>query len=364
MAPKCDHGLKRRRLEAADEGDHAAPNTSAIATAMMRFDMPVEQIVKILRDTEPEKQLTRGACRNELTKFSRMETIYGKVSHEVPLELEDGSIYTAYVNNPFALLFAAASVSKRFSRFLQANIKQSNKIICYTDETVPGNNMRPEQARSYEALLWTMSDFPSWFRTRKHGWLKFGYILSHVRDRVRGGMPAIVKMMLHQFFPPNEVSTFSFNVSGMQIPTETGGKFHLKAESTVFFLDEKAAKVDCSVKGAAGVKPCMYCKNVVGASTRPAAADYLIHYTEPRRARFDLHTPETFAEMKTILENFKDSPELPELEIMTGLKYDPHGLLWDEHLASIVQLPYGWFVDAMHCWYSSGGIAQFETNQP
>ena len=341
-----------------------APTPQLVASAMMKFDMPVQQIVAILRETEPEgePELTVRDCTGEYTKFSKLDTKYGKVCHELPIELEDGSSHNLYVNNPFALLFAAASLSKPFSRFLQKHLKQTNAINFYTDETTPGNNMRPDSGRTYEALLWTFTDLPPWWRTRRHGWFKFCYVLASVRDKVRGGMPAIVKAMLHSFYPPPGVSEFCFIGSGMRIPTDTG-TFHISAKKSGFTVDEKASKVDFSVKGASGVKCCLYCKNCCKSAADASGSDYLIHFTEPRRARFDLHTAASFNEIKCLLDHLKDNPaELKEAEILTGVKFDPHGILWDEHLAGLLNMPHGWYVDAMHCLYSSGGIAQYEVN--
>ena len=175
---------KRPRLAASvDRG--FKPQT--IATAMMRFDLPVRQIVAVLRESEPDGEVTERHCNNEYKKISRLDTVYGKVSHELPIELEDWTIHKLYVNNPFALVFAAASLSKPFSRFLQKHLKQTNKIVFYCDETTPGNALRPDNGRSYEALLWTFGEFPIWYRTRRHGWFKFCYVLADVRDKVTWG---------------------------------------------------------------------------------------------------------------------------------------------------------------------------------
>ena len=79
-------------------------------------------------------------------------------------------------------------------------------------------------------------------------------------------------------------------------------------------------------------------KNVVNSVANVGESEYLVHYTEPRRDRFDLQTPESFNQIKDLLGAAKDSPDaLGKLEINTGVKYDPHGLLWDAHLASIAK---------------------------
>ena len=55
-----------------------------IASAMMRFDIPVAQIVQILHDSEPEGELplSRAGLAKEFTKYSMIDTPYGRVTKE------------------------------------------------------------------------------------------------------------------------------------------------------------------------------------------------------------------------------------------------------------------------------------------
>ena len=124
------------------------------------------------------------------------------------------------VSNPFALLWAASAVQPKFGRFSMRHTRGQATIAFYTDETTPGNNLRPDKGRSYEALLWTIAELPEFFRLRKHGWFKYGYMLSNTLKHIRGGMSAIVKAMLLNF-SSKDVNEVNFKTSGLRLPTET-----------------------------------------------------------------------------------------------------------------------------------------------
>ena len=47
---------------------------------------------------------------------------------------------------------------------------------------------------------------------------------------------------------------------------------------------------------------------------------------------------------------------------MLGLKLNQYGIHLDPHLARIVQMPYAFFYDPMHCLFSSGGVCQYQVN--
>lgn len=155
-------------------------------------------------------------------------------------------------------------------------------------------------------------------------------------------------------------------MSGGTVPTESDAEAHFVARFNSFVLDEKASHVNFGVKGACGIKCCLECRNVCnckGTKTNIVGHDYLVAYTEPDRSKWDPHTPESFAEMVTILEALKDSPEeLKEMEIVMGLTYDVHGVLFDPYIRELIQLPHAMYWDSMHCMYASGAIGQLEVN--
>ena len=79
-----------------------------------------------------------------------------------------------YVNNPFALLHAACATQPKLMQFLQEHMPHGKgTLVFYADETDPGNVHRPDGARVYEALLWTIAELPAWYKVRRHGWFSW-----------------------------------------------------------------------------------------------------------------------------------------------------------------------------------------------
>ena len=139
---------------------------------------------------------------------------------------------------------------------------------------------------------------------------------------------------------------------------------HIRAEFGMFSLDEKAGKEALDFKGAGAAKPCFKCRNVLGALSWPGDSEYLVRYECPDRRRWHMHTPQSLMEFKEKLDaTAREAPgDLDELQLMLGLKRNEHGVLWDPYLATLVKAPKCMYYDAMHCLFSSGGIAQFQTN--
>lgn len=192
------------------------------AQVMMRHNIPVSRILAIVRHRQSlrgENDLTAEMCAKELRKYSEMKTPYGPVRTTLQMPLSDGKTADLCINNPFSLLYALTSTRPEFGDFLQRHTQQNGnqaRIVMYSDETRPGNVHRPGHARQYECLQWTFAELPDWFRARKHGWFKLGYVTTSLVDQICGGMPALVKQILALFFSPND---FNFSVTGVLTPT-------------------------------------------------------------------------------------------------------------------------------------------------
>ena len=95
-----------------------------------------------------------------MKKYSNIETPYGNVTCKLELESLTGEPMLKTVNNPFALLWAAAFVQPKFGSFLMLHTRGQATLCFYTDETTPGNVQRPDKGRSYEALEFTFKELP------------------------------------------------------------------------------------------------------------------------------------------------------------------------------------------------------------
>ena len=166
MAPTLKRLANSARGEPAPKCSRDHVGLRQVAAILMRLDVPVRQIVKATRGAG----LTNNDCNSDLTEFSKMDTPYGTVATTAELPAVDGGTLTIHCNNPFALLYAASTVSNEFGEFVHSHLTSNGgrgRLVLYTDETTPGNALRPDHGRSYEALLFTFADLPHWFINRK-----------------------------------------------------------------------------------------------------------------------------------------------------------------------------------------------------
>ncbi len=56
------------------------------------------------------------------------------------------------------------------------------RLALYSDEVVPGNIRRPDDARGYTAVYWTCLDFPDWYLSSPNGWFPFAFVPKVLRN--------------------------------------------------------------------------------------------------------------------------------------------------------------------------------------
>ena len=112
---------------------------SILCKALMQCDMPVAKTLRVI-NSGFSATVTARSCQEEYRRFSNMETPYGKVATTLRMPLVDGTSETVYINNPFALLYAAAVASPRFAKFLVDHTCQFGKqaLIVRSGESTTG----------------------------------------------------------------------------------------------------------------------------------------------------------------------------------------------------------------------------------
>jgi len=145
----------------------------------------------------------------------------------------------------------------------------------------------------------------------------------------------------------------------------------VKATYAVTLADEPAlAKVRGS-KSHSGKKPCIKCKHILGrvgtyADFVSDPTNYCIHHLVPDSRRFDLHDRFSFNVMAGDLQRRVEggcTKGIKEAyERIYGIIYVKDGASFSEHVRRVTTTPEDVYYDPMHCWYSSGGIAQLHVN--
>ena len=118
---------------------------------------------------------------NLLYKAMRCETRYGTIGSWSDID-HNGKRLRVHHANPAALLHRAAELSAEFGTFVAACIQANGgegHVVWYSDECKPGNALRPEPARTFNGIYWTLAEFPDWYRNKcDTAWMPCAYVLS------------------------------------------------------------------------------------------------------------------------------------------------------------------------------------------
>lgn len=306
------------------------------------------------------KHSLRKEVLNAVGEHSRAETPYGTVVQTMDLGTPALSKWQ-YVN-PFAYLHRLSSISPAFASMMEDCVTKDPatplRLILYIDEINPGNPLRPGGGRNTQAIYWAFADWPAWALQRSGVWLLFGVVRSSLVAELQAGVSQLMRQVLNVFF---HATGHSF-ARGCVMRSPQGG-FLLRASFAGFLCDEKAHKEILQTKGAAGTKPCVSCKNVVQfLDLPPDGSGYLQGVSCVDYRKLDYHTNDDWFVMADKLE--QDKPTLSKaafarLEQAMGLSYNPHGLLWDRHLRTIIRPVDNCIRDWMHTMVS-GGVAGTE----
>ena len=78
------------------------------------------------------------------------------------------------------------------------------RLCFYSDKATPRDGLRPDHAGSFEALYWTILDFPQWVRTRGVlKWFRFAYCLEQDLEDAEASISVVMKHVLKVSFKPD-----------------------------------------------------------------------------------------------------------------------------------------------------------------
>ena len=270
-----------------------------------------------------------------------------------------------YHVNPFAFLSHAIQTSPLFENFLRSLVGAAPggtlDFIFYLDKAKPGNQQRPDDGRTAQCLYWSILQFPMWFRSRRCGWIPFGYVLAKSQKEAALTDSMLVKYM-HKVFD-DSASTPNFG-DGCAFESATGLILYILARCRIMVADWEQHVKTFSLTGYNGSVCCGVCANVLGRCD-PFVHPYLVHYQSHEYHKFVRRTP---ASLKDDVDQLRHvamhTPnQLAREQQVRGVKYEPDGVMFDDQVRSKMEPPYCEVTDWMHTFCASGGIAQYEVNQ-
>ena len=134
-------------------------------------------------------------------------------------------------------------------------------ICYYLDKAKPGNQERPDHARSSQCIYWSCLQFPSWFRSRRNGWIPFAYV--NVAEQLEADLTdsMLVRFLVRTF--DSSVSELAFS-KGFTLRSHDGRSIVVRLRRQLTVADWEQHVKAMSLKGYNGSVPCGICRNVLG----------------------------------------------------------------------------------------------------
>jgi hypothetical protein len=320
-------------------------------------DIPIKVLDKVAKELgcDTGQASMARAIRGELAD---VHTPLGNliITVDVPMVGEEPLPWVCI--NPLALLYYCCLRSAHFAKFFSKHLGGIlSSLTLYTDETTPGNVLRPDMARKIQCVYFTWMELPYWFRSRKIGWLPLGFMKSSRLAQVEGGLAVLTKVIVKLCFG----EYFSFSI-GVRCPFEGDTMFLVRSTLECFLNDMDAHRGALDLKGPSGIRNCTWCKNIVR-GVFPPAGSYEQNFKTCMPEDFDPHTPESLQQVVDLVRTAHETLEKPEfkkVEQAAGLVFNPHGVMFAQ--PPILSMARVAWVDWVHTYVASGGVLQWEIN--
>ena len=277
----------------------------------------------------PEHASRRTVKRARVLALTDLAGLYGPLikSLSIPAIDKDEVIDFHYLD-PVAVLARAAEHCQPFQNWLRLCLEQrppsdSNpwRLILYSDEVSPGNQLRHFNARKIQCVYWSFAEFERQALGNECLWFTLLAARSTTVARI-GGMTVLWRHVIDTFFSPHSLR------DGLVLPCLGTAIF---ADVGIMVSDEAALKASLENKGASGTLFCMHCQNVVARGLdEHDSSRCLVASTELDTSKFVHHTNES---VTAILQHLKSQKPLlsraafERLEQSLGFNLVKNGLL-------------------------------------
>ena len=217
-----------------------------------------------------------------------LESIHGALikSMEIPLEEDKAQTLTVYYIDPVAYLNTAVDHCAPFRDLIAKckppSLQEPWRLIAYSDEVSPGNQLRHLQKRKFQVLYYSFAEYGMKGLGNEHLWLTLCAVRSLEVTKI-GGLTVLWKHMMNAFFGGSP----SFSTG---VPLGAANLV-MVCHLSIIISDESAIKHTFEMKGAAGTLNCGLCRNCVTRGLEDHDSDdWLVSYTCSDFSKFVPHT--------------------------------------------------------------------------
>ena len=323
--------------------------------ALARVLHQIKQDPTLLDDLpNTEESMRRGIA-------NRIHNNFDKLSFESTLHLNTNKTFVWKRCCPMKLLLRY-SETPYFSEVLFNRLQRYPlpwTAVVYHDEVTPGNALRPANNRKFHAFYISFLELGLNLR-EETSWLPVAMLRSLIVNQVIGGLSSVVASLLKESFNGPGGFRCELNLMGRQcLMTAVFGRF---------LFDEAALKSTFNSKGASGLRPCMFCKNVLMKEHNVLNHDvhnYFVDICEGDASLFDAASDaDVWAQFDSLKEQKNSGSfnreQWKELTKAAGLSLNENGVL-REDMRNIVLPISSCTYDSMHSFFQ-GGIASVEVH--
>ena len=184
---------------------------------------------------------------------------------------------------PVAMLYHISRSCLEFSKFFKEILSRKPctrdhpiKVIVYSDEVTPGNQLRHQNARKIQVCYWSLECFGLTNLSNERLWFILSICRSDVVKELPGKMSQFMKISMQMFMEPYDLR------SGIILDFFDGSKATIFGRVSILLGDEAALKETLDCKGAAGTFFVLYVRTSV---TTSLSFTVMIHVGTSSRAR-------------------------------------------------------------------------------
>lgn len=273
---------------------------------------------------------------------------------QLPLSKPQGTYHCWPVLSLTKLVSYYVDQCPKYGQALLEAIRASSgclDLVLYEDEIIPNNVLKVK--RKMHVWYATFKQL-SLLNRYESFWLPFAALFSKTAQKVDGGVSCATKLMIESML--NEVPSLLGGVAINHVEPVL-----LKASLGPILQDEVAMKFLWSVKGHAGIRPCIHCSNVLMKDHPLWRSDALFcDITEDDVSKFQTASDVDIWADQDFLAAQKDlvlKGTFENFEKCCGQNLEPQGLLASHALRRVVR-PSDSLWDPMHTYFSDGICGQ------
>ena len=226
---------------------------------------------------------------------------------------------------------------------VQATASRGLTAILYFDDVVPGNIIRPDNARKSTLAYLSIAELQGAI-SKASGWLQLCVIRKDEVQQAEGGTSTVLAHLLRhviddllQVFP---------------LETSSGSVRAVRFSRLFLLADEDALRAGLAVKGASGLRPRFQCQNCVSIEHRELHDFYSIAHSD-----FRDFLPQTSANVQQIMDSLRSLTAQPvklrEAQTLLGWYVAENSVICQPRLSAWLPVEHCLF-DPLHCYYSCG----------